>query len=181
MKILSVLGSPRKNRNTAALLNEYLRGALKNQEVSNETVVLQSEKIAPCNGCNSCKNGLDTCIIEDDMQGMYSLIKECDVLVFATPIYWWHMTAQLKAFLDRMYALDFETGFPDKKFVLLMTYDGADPNSGAQLLQETMEEIMDYLKIEIVCTYGVCTGKTQVRDNPEALSKAYEYGSRLTQ
>jgi multimeric flavodoxin WrbA len=179
MRILSIQGSPRKSKNTAALLSEYLRGALENQDTHNETIYLQSQDIAPCTGCGSCKNGLDTCIIEDDMQRMYPLIRYADVLVFATPIYWWHMSAQLKTFLDRMYALDFETGFSGKRFVLLMTYGGEDPNTGAQILQKSMAEIMEYLEMEIACTYGVCTGTTPMKSNEKALQKAYKLGKQL--
>ena len=110
MKTLSILGSPKKRGNTATVLNEYLRGAQENPNTHNQTVFLQSKNIKPCTGCDACKKDLTTCIIEDDMQQLYESIREADVLVFATPIYWWGMSAQLKTFLDRMYALDFEIG-----------------------------------------------------------------------
>ena len=181
MKILSVLGSPKKNGNTSALLSEYLRGAEQSEIVQNETIFLQPLDIKPCNGCDACKTTLDTCVFDDDMQPLYDKVKAADVLVFATPIYWWHMTAQLKTFLDRLYALDFESGFPGKRFVLLMTYDGADPNSGAQLLNQTMEKIMAYLKIEIVLSHGVCTGTTPMKQNDIALRKAFDLGKALAQ
>ena len=179
MKILSILGSPKKNGNTAALLSEYLKGALSSQDASSETVFLQTKDIKPCTGCDACKTTLDTCIIEDDMQPFYEKIKQADVLVFATPIYWWHMSAQLKTFLDRMYALDFASGFPGKKFVLLMTYDGADPNSGAQLLDQTMTKIMDYLEMDFTLSHGVCTGSVRMKDNEKALAQAYNLGKQL--
>ncbi|MBT3319437.1 MAG: flavodoxin family protein [Clostridia bacterium] len=180
MKILSIQGSPRKNKNTSALLSEYLRGAQQNADVYNETVYLQPMDIKPCTGCDACKTTLDTCIIEDEMLPLYDKVKTADVLVFATPIYWWHMSAQLKTFLDRMYALDFETGFPGKRFVLLMTYGGEDPNTGAQILEKSMQEIMEYLQMQIACIYGVCTGTTPMKDNPKALDKAYELGKQLS-
>ena len=174
---------PKHFSNSNVYMN-VIRGRLSlqldNQENQNETVFLQSQDIAPCTGCGSCKNGLDTCIIEDDMQRLYPLIRAADVLVFATPIYWWHMTAQLKTFLDRMYALDFEAGFPGKKFVLLMTYGGEDPNTGAQILEKSMKEIMEYLDMEIACIYGVCTGTTPMASNDKALQKAYALGKQLS-
>ncbi len=61
MRILSILGSPRKNGNTSALLSEYIKGALSNVDVHNETVFLQTKDIKPCNGCDACKNKLKGC------------------------------------------------------------------------------------------------------------------------
>ncbi len=179
MKILSIHGSPKENGNSSVLLREYIAGALLNEGVQNETVFLQPLDIKPCTGCDVCKTANSTCIVKDDMTELYDKVIKADVLVFATPIYWWHMSAQLKTFLDRLYAMDLLSGLPGKRFVLLMTYDGEDPNSGAQLLTKTMEEITAYLNIEMVLSHGVCTSSIPMKDNISAQKQAFELGKQL--
>jgi len=183
MKVFSALGSPNKKGNTAALLNEYLKGVNENHEnVENTSVFLQEKDIKACRGCNACKNGLGNCVIKDDMQQLYKEIKEADIIIFATPVYWWNMTAQLKTFIDRMYALDFEKVFLGKKFTLLMTYGGANPNSGAMIVKKNLEEIVSFLGMDFVHKYGVSTGDYReypVDKNIEALSDVYNLGKAL--
>ena len=102
-KVLGISGSPRRSGNTELLLKEFLRGA---RAAGHETelFILSELKISPCTSCDSCQeNG--QCIINDDMQSMYSKILEADYIVFASPIYFEGVSAQLKAFIDRFQTL----------------------------------------------------------------------------
>jgi multimeric flavodoxin WrbA len=86
MKIAAFLGSPRKNGNTARLLKEFLKGVSQKSETTINEVFLQENRIAACLSCDYCER-LTGCIQNDDMQKIYPVIKDADVLVFAMPVY----------------------------------------------------------------------------------------------
>ncbi|MCT8977065.1 flavodoxin family protein [Clostridium sp. CX1] len=179
MKIFSVLGSPNKNGNTAVLLKEFLRGVKESHSgVEYSDVFLQEKKISFCSACNSCRKSLNTCVIKDDMQLLYEEVKSSDIVVLATPVYWWNMTAQLKTFIDRLYALKSDD-FKGKEIVLLMTHEGTEEDSGAKVVESSLEQICEYLGLKFTVKYGVSTGEIPVSENQEALGKAYDMGKSL--
>jgi len=118
MKTIILYGSPNKTGNSATLA-EYLIRGIGRSEV--KRFYANEMNIKPCQGCQKCFSHLEHyCATEDDMQDIYSAFIEADVVVFATPMYWGYMTAQLKAVMDRMEAI---TGyFKGKTFVVLITY-----------------------------------------------------------
>lgn len=178
MKIGAFMGSPHKSGNTALLLNKFLKGISDNHKVTIANIFLQEYKISPCMACNYCKREGE-CIQKDDMVNLYDVFKQSDILVFATPIYWWSMSAQLKTFIDRTYALK-EKDRQGKKAYLLMTYGGAMPNSGPELTEKMFKDIFDYVGIELLGVYGVCTDENvPVKDNTLALEEIYKIGKEL--
>lgn len=182
MKILALLGSPRKKGNTALLMDEYLKGIkASNEDAQIIKIYLDEKKIYGCIACEACRNvNIGLCAINDDMQELYPLFCQADMVVYATPIYWWSVSAQLKAFMDRCYALgSVENSFKGKKAALLMTYGGEMPNKGPELVKTTFEEICDYKDMKLVDVYGVCTDDYMpVVENTEALKDVYEMGLR---
>jgi len=178
MKVVSFLGSPRKKGNTAALLESVVNGMKSSGNIENEHFFLHEKNIKPCNGCNSCKNNdSGKCIISDDMARIYPVIERADVIILATPIYWWSVTAQMKLLIDRLYGMNFSCG--RKKIVLLMTYEGELPNSGPEMTEALFREICDYLKMDAAGVLGVCTGKVQLSKNDKALREGFELGLSL--
>lgn len=178
MKVAAFLGSPRKSGNTARLLKEFLKGASENSGITIDEVFVQENKIAACTNCDYCKRSTG-CIQNDDMQRIYPIVKEADVLVFAIPIYWWSMPAQLKALIDRFYAFK-EGEIKGKKVYLLMTYGGALPNSGPELIERTFKDICDCIQCQLAKTYGACTIEYMpVEQNKEALREVYEIGRNI--
>lgn len=177
MKILAVQGSPKKKGNTALLLNHYLRGVEDNhRDVEINRVFLQEKNIEPCRGCYTCVETKDSCVIKDDMQGLYDKIVEADVLIFATPVYWWSISAQLKTFVDRFCPLNVED-FEGKKFVLLITYGMALPNTGPEMVESMFKEIWDHFKVDFAQIYSTCTEQyLPVAENKEAQEAVYELG-----
>lgn len=178
MKILSVLGSPQRKGNTATLLDSFLKGIEENHsgiEISN--VFVHGENIDPCTGCDSCKNSSEkACIIDDDMQKHYEEFLLADVIILATPVYWFNMSAQLKKFIDRLYALDFSSFPSGKKLVLLTTYGDTDEyTSGAINISNSMKQAARYLKMDFIIDYGM-SSESSVSRKTEALDKAYELG-----
>ncbi len=178
MKSVSFLGSPRLNGNTAALLNAVIDGMKSTGDIENEYVFLQEKKISPCNGCNGCKkNESGRCVVSDEMQDIYPIIERSDIIILATPIYWWSVTAQMKLLIDRLYGMSFKCG--TKKVVLLMTYGGELPNSGPETTEALFREICGYLKMEVAGVIGVCSENIHVRDNAAALADGFQLGLSL--
>lgn len=108
--ILGVSGSPRKNANTDFLLNHALDAAASaSPEIETKAIYLRDHKIAPCVSCFGCcrdagarNGGADACVaIRDDMDTLYPLLKACDALIIAAPVFFGSLNAQTKTFLDR--------------------------------------------------------------------------------
>ena len=111
MKILAISGSPRKDGNTVTMLNEALAGA-QQEGAEVELYSVSGKNIQPCDGCWGCtKTG--KCHIKDDMQTLYDKMIEADGIIFGTPIYFYGMTSQIKAVMDRTIAL----GRPERNLV----------------------------------------------------------------
>ncbi len=102
-KVLGIAGSPRRDGNTDLLLKEAVAGTV-NKNVQTKIVTLSELNIAPCRHCDGClKTG--KCVIEDDMQWLYTELRELDYLILASPIFFMGVTAQTKAMIDRCQAL----------------------------------------------------------------------------
>lgn len=117
-KVLILSGSPRKGGNSDLLCDEFLRGA---HESGNqvEKVFLRSKKVAPCNACYYCKNSGGKCAIPDDMAEILDKMQAADVIVMASPVYFYSIGAQMKAVIDRSVAR--WTNIPNKEFYYIMT------------------------------------------------------------
>lgn len=182
MNVLSVLGSPRRNGNTAVLVQEYLKGILShNKDNKIKEIFLQEKNIQCCRACDACKDPKNNiCVIDDEMKDMYLLIEEADIIIFSTPVYWWSMSAQLKIFIDRIYGMGNKKRLMDKKVVLLMTYGGELPNNGPCLVENTFKEISNFLSMDFLYSYGVCTGNgISAKDNTDALKQVFKLGCKL--
>lgn len=101
-KVLVLSGSPRKNGNSDLLCNEFLKGAAESgHEV--EKIRVAEKKIGYCRGCYACKD-TGICAIRDDMAEVLQKMIDADVLVLASPVYFYSIDAQLKAVIDRTVA-----------------------------------------------------------------------------
>lgn len=117
-KILILSGSPRKGGNSDLLCDEFMKGA---QESGNqaEKIFLRSKKVMPCNACYYCKDHDGQCAIRDDMGEILDKMQKADVIVMASPVYFYSIDAQMKAVIDRCVAR--WTNIPDKEFYYIMT------------------------------------------------------------
>ena len=176
MRYIALLGSPRKDGNTAALLASFLEGAASKGH-SGEVIRLHEKKILPCAGCNACKKE-GKCVLSDDMTALYPLVEGAEVIIHAFPVYWWSAPAQTKLFQDRLYAMDYAR-FKGKQLVLLTTYGGEDPNSGPRLCEQSFRDICEFLDMQFRDFIGVCSGTTPVRDNKRALERAFLSGASI--
>ena len=98
--IIIVSSSPRKDGNSETLAKNFMRGAT---DAGNavEYVSINDVDLKFCKGCFYCQSH-DGCVIKDDMNGLYEKFQKADVLVFATPVYYYSVCGQLKTFLDRL-------------------------------------------------------------------------------
>ena len=131
MKIAAFIASPRKEGNTAWTVNKILEGA---REHGAETQVWHSGglDIKPCTGCLGCVKN-DRCAVNDDMQKIYDVLKQTDLLILGSPVYMGQMTAQAKIFTDRLFAQitprfspKFKEENAGKKLVLVFTQGNPD-------------------------------------------------------
>ena len=104
MKILGVSCSPRKKGNTVILMEETLRGAAEHG-ANTELFSVSGKDIRGCDGCYSCL-AKGECHIQDDMQILYEKLIEADGIVFGSPVHFYGITAQAKAVMDRIFALN---------------------------------------------------------------------------
>ncbi len=105
-KIVVLNGSPRKNGNTSALAEAFKAGA---EASGNSVTVFHLDKmnIHGCKGCFGGNSGRDCpCVQNDDMNLIYPAVREADVIVFASPLYYWNMSGQLRTAADRLFALE---------------------------------------------------------------------------
>jgi multimeric flavodoxin WrbA len=123
------------------------------------------------------------CVIDDDMEPLYPKIRDAGALVFASPVYWFTVSAQTKLFMDRLYAFLGPDGnsLKGKRIGILLTYGDADPFvSGAVNALRTFQDAFAYVGSPIVGTvYGNAGGKGEISKNKTLLSDAYELGKRL--
>ena len=141
MDILVLAGSPRKDGNSNFLAAEFTRGA---QEAGHKTFRFDAAQanVHPCIACNAC--GMDgPCVFKDDFETVRKLIIPADMVVFATPMYYFGLSAQLKAVIDRFYAINGQIHVP-KKAALLMTYANT-AESQATPITSHYDTLLDYL------------------------------------
>lgn len=117
-KIVILVGSERRKGNSDVLAQAFAEGARVNNEV--EIISVADYKVAPCIGCNTCftREG-NRCFRDDDMQRVYAKLAEADTLVVASPVYFYGISAQLKAIIDRLHT-PLRDSFRIKKIGLLL-------------------------------------------------------------
>ena len=121
MKIITLHGSARRNGDTDTLAEHLLHGLQEHVDCDVAHFYPSEMSIEHCRACMACLSG-DGCIIHDDMQQVYPVFSQADVVIMATPMFWGYMTSQLKALFDRLEAIAASKHFGNKDFVLLMGY-----------------------------------------------------------
>ena len=125
MRAVVLHGSPRRGGNSDTLAEHFIQGLKTTGDVEVFDFILNDMKIRPCQGCEYCATSENNkCAIQDDMQKIYDVFADADIVVWATPMYWGYMTAQMKTALDRMEALamNVERYWLNKEFVAILTY-----------------------------------------------------------
>ncbi len=151
MKTICVLGSPRPNGNSSTLA-KYFCDAMENFGSAVRTFALNKLTYRGCQACMACKTTLDRCILKDDLTEVLDSLREADLLVMATPVYFSDVTSQMKGFIDRLYSFlvpDYRTNpeksrlSPDKKLVFIQVQARPDERKFADVFPR-YEEFFDW-------------------------------------
>lgn len=189
-RILVIQGGGRPKGNTAQLVSSFVEGA---EEAGHhvEVISLLKNEVKGCLGCNACRYG-KPCIQKDSFNDIVPKIKEANMIVFASPLYFWTISSRLKAFIERFYCIAEEDPdpplgwyekYPDKDCALLMT--------AADDFFWTFEQAVSYYQFAVVNYIGFhdkgmllaggcgdTNGKPQI-DKTGHLQKAYSFGKNI--
>jgi len=189
MKVLGLYGSPRKGGNTQQLLDKFLQGAQK-AGAGTEKVFVAELKITPCMEYYACmKTG--NCSIKDKMTPLYDRIERADIIALASPIFFYGVTAQVKALIDRCqvfwarkYILkicNLQSAICNRKgfFISTAATKGKKVFEGAKL---TVKYFFDALNAEYSgeLLVRLVAERDDVKKHPTALKEAYKAGMKLT-
>ena len=176
-KVLILSGSPRKNGNSDILCDEFMRGA---EESGNrvEKIRVAEKNIGYCKGCYYCKNSGGECVIKDDMAEVLQKMIDADVIVLASPVYFYSIDAQLKAVIDRTVARWLEV--KNKEFYYIMTAADEDKSS----MDTTLACFRGYADCvngakEMGVIYGTGVYEKGKVLNTPAMAEAYEMGKNV--
>lgn len=177
-KVLVISSSPRIGGNSDVLSDAFVKGAL---EAGNEVekVNLAGKKIEFCRGCFACQT-TQRCVIRDDADEIEQKMQEADVLVFATPIYYFEMSGQLKTMLDRgnpLYTADYK--FRDVYFLSSAAEDEEFVPKRALSGVEGWVECFEKARLAGSVFAGGVTDKGDI-ENHSSLQQAFEMGRQIS-
>jgi len=186
VKVLGIMGSPRRQSNTEILLDRALAGA-KEAGAEVEKVLVSQLKISPCLEIYACRKD-GNCAIKDDMQSLYDKLLEADHIIFASPIFFYGITSQAKAVVDRCQALWIRRhvlgiGKENNRerrgaFISVGATRGAKLFDGAVL---TVKYFFDAIGVKYagdLLVRGV-DNKGQIKEHPAVLDDAFRLGQEL--
>jgi multimeric flavodoxin WrbA len=177
MKILALIGSPRRNGNTDTLVEHVLHGS-KTKGHTSKKLYLYDYEISPCIDCRNCKKGKMVCPINDGMQKIYPKMETADLIIFGTPLYWYGPTGKMKLLIDRMRPYIANKKLKGKKaLVVTPSEEGAKACSP---LLEMFRKSFDYLGMEFAGKLFVEAYENgEIGGNDRELENAYNLGSSL--
>ncbi|MBI9084175.1 MAG: flavodoxin family protein [Desulfobacterales bacterium] len=196
MNVLGINASPRKNANTQTLVQAVLDGAAE-KGAQTRLVNLREMDIHGCMGCEGCKKQLGQCVQKDDMTPLLQDMTGFDAVVMGTPVYWFHVSAQFKMLVDRLYCFmgtkkNSETGeetmffeFPEgKKFVFIISRGDPEPPQMFPQFYDHLNEWLNLIpislgagKFEFFHQYGAHLDRKAARNDADLLIKAKAVGA----
>jgi NAD(P)H-dependent FMN reductase len=188
LKVVGLLGSPRRGGNSEILLDQALAGAIKEGSTV-EKIIAANMDIYPCRGCESCFHTA-VCAIQDDMQSIHHKLKEADHLILSSPIYFMSLPAQIKVLIDRCQALWAEKYILNKR--RLWAKDGSQRRGlwiavagrknpyfePARAIVKAFFTTLDIEYGEELLFPGI-DAYQQILNHPTALKDAFQAGGRL--
>lgn len=171
MKILGICCSPRKGQNTELMLRTALEAA-EDQNAQTEFYSVIGKNIHPCDGCRSCiSKGI--CHINDDMQELYEKMKAAYGILFASPVYFFNVTSQAKAIMDRTYALQ-PIGQPLRNKV-----GGAMACAGSTGLFDAVKSMQTFFTVHGMFFVNWVGIYSPAEDKPKGLEAARKLGQDM--
>lgn len=191
-KVVGIGGSPRKGGNSDILMSRILEAA-RSGDVMTEEIQLRDYQIQPCIACERCRKDERCTGLEDGMQLLYPKVQEGHGLVVISPIYSYNVTAQMKAFIDRLYGFyhfgDERPGYwssrlagQDRKAIIAAIGEQASVEEGGMALTlEVMRRSIEALGHEVIGEIPVLGlfQKGRITECPQVLERAEELGKML--
>ena len=177
MRILGLVGSPRRESNTDLVVSSILGGAATNNH-SVDKLYLYSSNLKPCIDCRACKEGSPQCVIKDDMQQIYPKLESADFIIFGTPLYWYGPTAPMKLLLDRLRPYIESKRLKGKKAILVVpSEEGAEACS---YITGMFELSFEYLEVVLANKIlPTAAEHAEVQNQKQTLAEAFEIGKNL--
>ena len=175
-KVLILSGSPRKNGNSDILCDEFMKGAVQSGNVV-EKICVAEKNIGFCKACYACK-GTGVCAIKDDMAEVLQKMIDAEVIILASPIYFYSVDAQLKALMDRTVARGLE--IKNKEFYYIVTAGDAR----LEFAQTTIACFRGFADCfegskEMGVIYGMGVFEKGEIKNTKAMTEAYDMGKNV--
>ena len=198
MNVIGINASPRKKANTQTLVETVLEGAAE-KGAQTRLVNLRELNINGCLGCEGCKKQLGKCVQKDDLTPLLQEMAACDAIVLGTPVYWFHVTAQFKILVDRLYSFietttDPETGeetfrsvFPEgRKMAIVISRGDPEPPTLFPQFYDYLDEWLNVIPLslgseqyEIFHQYEAHLDRKAALNDGELLEKARQSGAGL--
>ncbi len=188
MKIVAVLGSPRLNGNSALIAGCFLETA-RHLGAETRSFALNTLSYRGCQACRACKKHSEFCILKDDLSEVLQAVREADVIVLASPVYYGDVTGQMKLFIDRTYCFltpDYITNpnrsrlLPGKTRVFALTQGMADESGFADVFPR-YSEMMKFNGIEHVHLIRACglSKRDDVLQRQDVLKQAEDLANQM--
>lgn len=178
MKIVVITGSPHRDGTSAFMAKEFIEGAnIAGHDVYRFDAAFK--KVHPCIGCDKCECGKNPCVFQDEMNELYSKLKEADAVVYVSPLYYHNISAQLKTVIDRYHGIDDLIRGTGKKVFTIIT--AAYPEDwvfdGVKATIKTTTRYLGWKDCGGIFAYG-CYQKADIQrtDYPR---QAFELGKNL--
>jgi multimeric flavodoxin WrbA len=185
MKVLGILGSPRVGGNSDVLLERALAGA-KEAGAETEKIILDRKRIAGCKDCRKC-NETGICALKDDMAEIQDKILEASAIVHASPVYFWTMTAQMKAYLDRwcvffdaewMWQKKYYPKMRGKRIGLITVCGDTDPHTGDPIVH-SFRNTAEMTKMSwLGAVQASANTRGEIAADKKALQAAFDLGKK---
>ena len=173
MKVVAIVGSPPSKGNTSYLVDEALK-ELASQGIETEKIMLGECVVNPCLGHSECGT-YTVCKIKDDAPGIIKKYNEADGVILATPVYFYDISAQMKAFIDRNFFTFTHQGKKKAKYAVLIAIGGG---GGADETIATLKRFAG-LPDENCFVLAGYTGQDAVKNKPDLVKKAKDMGKKL--
>ena len=174
MKIIVINGSARKG-NTLTAINAFVKGAGEKNEI--EIIAPDKLNISPCMGCGVCQCHKG-CVAKDDTNPTIDKIAAADMILFATPVYWWGMTGQLKLVIDQCYCRGMQ--MKGKKVGFIVVGGASTDNIQYELIGKQFECMAEYLSWDILFSKSYsANGKDELAENADVMEELETLGKNV--
>ena len=180
MKILALVGSPRLGGNTDFLVDQALEEAAK-LGAQTEKITLSQYTVAPCLGHDDCES-FESCVQKDDTSWILDRFCEANGVILATPVYYYAVSAQLKAFIDRNYFLYMHNRKSQAKAAgIIVVADSIGIEDTVHTLKRYLNEVFTVSEDSVLELTGYAYKLGEAKNNPQLVEQAREFGRQMVE